>query len=268
MKKTYTRHQIIKSIKHWKNVLKMIDESKSPLLDAFAEKFGEDVVFSNKKIHLTNNNVKTIFDIFNLYLFDNELNYNNILIECLPYNAICNMAKTIYDKYKQHNDDEYIPPPESIYGMHYAIVINDVITYDDPLIFADEEIIFLNMSKIDHKSFSLQAASLCHEMIHYYDRLFGEYKDKYKEYFISKIKPKMHSTPTFERKMKEANNNYIDVVKYIPQNQTSSQSDDKAVELALKALKESENGMSCIIDKNTAEVQLVGNRRYIVIQDF
>ena len=42
---------------------------------------------------------------------------------------------------------------------------------------------------------------------------------------------------------------------------------DQAVK-SVKQMQESENGMSCTIDKNTAEVQLVGNRRYIIIQDF
>lgn len=156
-----------------------------------------------------------MFDVFNLYLFDNKLT-DNILIKCLPYDGICKLAKTIYDKYKKQIDDEYVPPPPSIYGMHFAIVLNDIFTYNDPLIFADEEILFLNESVIGNKSFALYASSLCHEMIHYYDRLFGEYQDKYKAYFISKKKPNLHDTPTFEQKMKEANDNYIDVVKYIP----------------------------------------------------
>ena len=38
MKNIYTRHQIIESIKHWKNVLKELDKSKSPLLDIFVIK--------------------------------------------------------------------------------------------------------------------------------------------------------------------------------------------------------------------------------------
>lgn len=268
MKQQYTKHQILEAIKHWKSILKKIDESKSLLLDVFAEKFGEDVVFSNKCLQLSNHNVKAMFEIFNVHLFDSKLNINEIMIECLSYDDMCKMAKSIYNKYKRPTDDEYISPPQSIYGMHFAIALNDIFTYDDPLIFANEEVIFLNMSKINNKSFSLQAASLCHEMIHYYDRLFGEYESRYKTFFISKIKPRLHDTPTFERKMKEANDNYIDVVKYIPNSQTPDQSDEKAVKLALQALKESENGMPCIIEQNTPEVQLVGNRHYIVIQDF
>jgi len=244
-----------------------MDESKSHLLDKFAKIFGEDVVFSNKPFIQNDKNINVIFDIFNAYLFDNMLN-KTILLKCLPYDDICKAAKIVYDKYKKPTDADYISPPTSIYGMHFAIVLNDVFTYDDPLIFADEEILFLNESNIGNKSFALYASSLCHEMIHYYDRLYGEYKDKYKAYFISKKKIDLHNTSTFERKMKEANDNYINVVKNIPKTQTPSQSDNKAIDLVLQSLKESENGMSCIIDKNTANIQLVGNKQYIVIQDF
>ena len=42
----YTKQQIVKTIKYWESVLKRIDESQSPLLDAFIEKFGEDTVIS------------------------------------------------------------------------------------------------------------------------------------------------------------------------------------------------------------------------------
>ena len=267
IQKRHSRKQIIEAIKYWQNVLKQMDESKSPLLDAFTEEFGADVVFSRKPFDSNIENFYLMFNIFNSYLFNNELDHS-IEIKYLPYNSICKSTKAIYDKYKKPNDDEYVPPPETIYGMHFAIVLNDTFTYDEPLIFAKEEIIFLNESKIKGTSFSLHLASLCHEMIHYYDRLFGEYKDQYKAFFISKKNPKLHNTPTFERKMKEANNNYIDVVKNIPKLQTSSQSDDKAIDLILQALKESENGASCIIDENTSNVQFVGNKRYIVIQDF
>lgn len=50
--------------------------------------------------------------------------------------------------------------------------------------------------------------------------------------------------------------------------QMLDKSDDKTVNAVLSALNESENGMSCVIDENTANVQLVGNRRYVIIQDF
>ena len=50
MKKFYTKRQITESIRFWENVLKRINESKSPLLDACVKQFGEDVVFGGKKL--------------------------------------------------------------------------------------------------------------------------------------------------------------------------------------------------------------------------
>ena len=152
----------------------MIDESKSELLNAFAKVFGENVVFSNQPFNQNTKNINIMFNIFNQYLFDNAL-VDKIAVKSISYDDICKLAKSIYNKYKKPTDADYMPPPTTIYGMHFAIVLNDIFTYNDPLIFADEEIIFLNTSNIGNKSFALCAASLCHEMIHYYDRLFGEY---------------------------------------------------------------------------------------------
>ena len=174
MKHHYTQQQIVEAIKYWESVLKSMDESKSPLLDEFAKTFGENVVFSKQPFSQNYKNINMIFDMFNQYIFGNKL-ANNVLIKCLSYDDICKIAKSIYDKYKRPNDNEYTPPPTSIYGMHFAVVLNDVFRYNDPLLFADEEILFLNESNIGNKSFALYASSLCHEMIHYYDRLFGEY---------------------------------------------------------------------------------------------
>ena len=46
MHKQRTKQQIIEAIKHWESVLRMLDESKSSLIDDFIEKFGEDIVLS------------------------------------------------------------------------------------------------------------------------------------------------------------------------------------------------------------------------------
>ena len=68
MNHKYTKKQIIESIKYWKNVLKMLSESKSVLLDAFAEKFGEDIVFGNnghERINASLDIAKNIYSIVN-----------------------------------------------------------------------------------------------------------------------------------------------------------------------------------------------------------
>lgn len=73
MKHNYTKHQIIEAIKHWKSVLRMMDESKSPLLDEFAKTFGEDVVFGNNKIITSLDMAKDIYNIVNNIVFNKQL---------------------------------------------------------------------------------------------------------------------------------------------------------------------------------------------------
>ena len=72
MKKHYTKKQITEAIAHWQSILKKIDESKSALLDAFADKFGNDVVFSvnDYKVILPSLEIiKNIYDIANQIVF-------------------------------------------------------------------------------------------------------------------------------------------------------------------------------------------------------
>lgn len=251
---------------HWENVLVQMNESKSQILDVFASEFGNDIVFGNAPFNPNDLDIKTIFGILNEYLFEPRLQY--IPVKYLEYQSICNDVRTIFNKYKQADDKDYELPPKTIYGMHFAIVLNVEFSYSEPLIFADEEIIYLNKSILNGKSFSLHVSSLCHEMIHYYDRLYGEYQNRYKVYFITGEDPKLHDSPTFNQKMNDANNNYIKVVKNIPSGQTVDTSNTDAVTLAIAALEESETKKPCTLSSNTPNVQLVGNRRYIVIQDF
>lgn len=49
----------------------------------------------------------------------------------------------------------------------------------DKIKLLDNDIIIINKSKLANRSFSLWLATICHEMIHYYDRLCGEYVNFY-----------------------------------------------------------------------------------------
>lgn len=73
MQYKYTKQQIIEAIKHWQNVLAKIDESRSLLLDAFANKFGSNVIYSKKPFMLNNAQALEIFSIVNKFLFDSRL---------------------------------------------------------------------------------------------------------------------------------------------------------------------------------------------------
>ena len=150
-----------------------MDESKSILLDAFADEFGTDIVFGRATFKVNDTKSEKMFSIFNSVLFENKLPV--IPVKCMEYFKICETDSGIYNKYRQPEDEPYVNPPETIYGMHSDIILNKIFKYDEPLRFAKEEVIYLNLSKLTGTSFPLIAATLCHEMIHSYDRHFGEY---------------------------------------------------------------------------------------------
>jgi len=103
--------------------------------------------------------------------------------------------------------------PDLFFGVHSVLYDNDLntIKWTDKLILHDD-VILLNMNHIHNKSLSFLIACLCHEMIHYYDRLFGEYCDFTKYTLITRIKKDKHNTMTFETMKEEANNLGIKVI--------------------------------------------------------
>lgn len=64
-----------------------------------------------------------------------------------------------------------------------------------------DDIIFINLDKLHDISFMMLISALCHEMIHYYDRMYGEYLDLFMFNLTHKnIVKDSHTTPTFKRK--------------------------------------------------------------------
>lgn len=77
------------------------------------------------------------------------------------------------------------------------------------------EVIFINLSKINDMNFLILASALCHEMIHFYDRVFGEYKTVLTYNLLNaKYDKKIdsHTTPTFKDKMKRSHELKINVI--------------------------------------------------------
>lgn len=170
MNHKYTRQQIIESIKYWKNVLKTLDESKSPLLDAFAEKFGKNVVFSRQPYVLTNQCAIEIAKILNDVLFDSKIvTFPDIKV--LTYGQFCKEYRFCESNYCNKPFYKIICPKNVFFGDHYIVIENDLNTLkpNDNLIYS-HEIIFLNLDKLKYRSFIMNAATLCHELIHTYDR--------------------------------------------------------------------------------------------------
>ena len=72
-------------------------------------------------------------------------------------------------------------------------------------------------------------------MIHYYDRLFGEYCDFTKYTLITGIKKDKHNTMTFETMKEEANNLGIKVIQQIPKDKDAEILDKEGILLFKKA---------------------------------
>ena len=88
----HTKQQIVEAIKHWESVLKRMDESKSLLLDAFIEKFGEDVVINRKPYILSNDSAIEIAKILNDFLFESKI-VNFPEIQILTYGQYCKVHR-------------------------------------------------------------------------------------------------------------------------------------------------------------------------------
>lgn len=214
-----------------------LNESKSQLLDRLADAFGYDLVFGkNVKYDLTDDNVQLIYTCLNSLMFETGL--GKIPIRCLSRDNICAELKAICER---EGDSSYREPVGLFYGVYNVLIDNDICSLkpSDKLLFRDDSI-FINMDELSHKSFVFCTATLCHEMIHFYDRIYGEYEMYQKTSLLTQIKRDTHLTPTFKRLKMSANNQNLDVISKIPFGYTSDMSDEKAVSAALATLNEKE----------------------------
>lgn len=75
-------------------------------------------------------------------------------------------------------------------------------------------------------------------MIHYYDRLFGEYCNFIKYQILTRIAKNIHNTLTFETMKDKANDNGINVIRDIQSDKNAEILDNDGIELLLKKAKD------------------------------
>lgn len=212
MKKHYTKRQIIESIKHWQNVLKMMNESVyNAVIDALVDEFGKDVVLSTKFDYtLTQQDLKKIFSILNLHLFDNKIKYLPVVL--WPMEKL--VDKLNYHAKMSGSNNEDIKAIKCL-GVHSSIC-TEVYNSNNEIVDIKirDHYLIINSSEIINNIFIFVIAVICHEMIHAYDQQSSnEVHDlvlnweKYHE-----KEPEVHQTRIFKDKMKEANENGINVV--------------------------------------------------------
>lgn len=146
------------------------------------------------------------------------------------------MKQFLKRRNSKYTDEDF---PEIMIGVHSVLYDNDVenLKMTDVLQLHDD-VIILNTDYVQNKSLIFAIASLCHEMIHYYDRLFGEYCTYSKCAIITKSKINMHNTPTFENMKDEANNIGINVIQEIPHHKNIDILDAQSIQLLMKKAEE------------------------------
>lgn len=255
--KKYTKEQITKAIKYWSRALERMDEveatkKSNAVVDGLIAEFGEDLVKSDQlNYRLNDADLKKIFDILNKTLFDSKL--PKVKLRYIPEQLVINqmndnlLMSEIFDTSYDSAD---------CYGV-YSAVCTDLHDSkgDTKDVVVDDDVIMINSSKLRKCIFIFAVAAICHEMIHYCDRFSREYHDLV--LYASKTKTKLgdtHDDLVFELKMKEANENGIQVVK-------SFTAQDNYVDLNMKA----RYHLKSIIGENIENNNVVSKNDHTVI---
>lgn len=167
MKYTYTKKQIVESIKYWQKILKQMNESKSQLLDICIKQFDEDIIFSNEQLfELTEQNIKILFKILDNWLFASKLSSIKDLKLFIGNPVQLNSIILDYSN--------YIPIDLTKYVALYQPDRYDYTIDGKRISTIRKDAIFINIDFHDYTTFSYIFQALCHEMIHAYDMHFGK----------------------------------------------------------------------------------------------
>ena len=256
MQKKYTKHQIVEAIKHWESLLKRMDEKQQTLMSRLVKVFGEDLV-KNQHVNLSQSQVEQLYKILNNFVFDNILDdipvklmdIDNIIeelhrqdeVENIPYQDYSSKKKS-YGFYINVGDvDESLSDNKQIFSLKYR-----------------NHMIYINQSKCNGLSFLKQVAVLCHEMIHYYDALYGQYKKFHQISYLQKREKNDHLTPTFKQKKKDARTMEIPVSSFIV-NFWENLSDEEFMKV-IEQLDESELSSPPFSELQSTECTKVGKK--------
>lgn len=252
MKKTYTKRQILEAITYWQNALKEMNENRQTLLMCLRRKFGDAV--DNQHVMLIQTQFeKKMYKILNVFMFDNML--NAIPIKLMSIDDI------IEDLHQQDKNNgiqyqDYDDKKES-YGFYTNLATIDSNYPENKQIFSlkyDHHMIYLNADLCNGLSFIKQTAVLCHEMIHYFDALYGQYKKQHQLSYLKNRKFDDHSTSTFIKMKRKARKMEIPVSSFI-QDDWTGMSDEEFMK-AIEKIDESEIRFSLKGLKSTGTVKV------------
>ena len=170
-------------------------------MSLLANRYGNNLVLSDSRsFNLNNDIVYDLFKIFNANIFSSRLPQTEIL--CGQYNKIT----------AELSRRGAGIPTNDFYGMFSTIADDEKLkSLNDNLEYRDD-LIIINTSLVNNSNFIFACSSLCHEMIHCYGKIFGEEPlcDKY--WLLYKIKIDVHTTPTFIKMKRKANDMGLTVI--------------------------------------------------------
>lgn len=237
-----------------------MDESNNALLDAFAKTFAIDNMLKTPcNVKMDANLLDRCFSILNEHFF----------LSSLPKIPLMYESDAAIRKFLMNRKTKRSKIPSLFFGVHSVICENDIITSQNDKLDLHDDVILLNSNHINGRSISFLVACLCHEMIHYYDRLFGEYCDFIKYTMMTGIEVNKHNTATFEIMKEKANDLGVNVIQEIPIGKNAKILDKEAIALLFKKAQEEglilENGHK---KKDTESISYFHDRPGCVINTF
>ena len=139
-----------------------LNESEEQLHRKLYSLFGESLYDANAMCDLDKQNLASVFSVFNSELFGNRLQHLDPLV--LSTNEI----QALFDKY-YHDED-----PKNMYALYMPIPNWHEMELNNMKPILNDQFLIVNSTTCKDASVSFIVNALCHEMIHYYDTIFGD----------------------------------------------------------------------------------------------
>ena len=147
--------------------LRLMNESiYNNVIDALISEFGKDIVLSREfNYNLTQSDLKKIFNILNLYLFENKIKFLQVVL--WPMNKL--VDKLNYHAKMSGPENKEIKSVRCL-GVHSSIC-NEVYNENSEVVDVKlrDHYLIINSSEISNSIFIFVVSVICHEMIHAYD---------------------------------------------------------------------------------------------------
>lgn len=170
-----------------------MNESEGQLHKKLYSLFGDSLYDANTMSSIDSSNLRSTFTILNAELFDNKLQPLDPLV------LSTSQIQELFDKYK-HNDN-----PNNMYALYMPIPNWHEMELNNMKTILDNQFLIVNSTTCKYASTSFIVNALCHEMIHYYDTMFGDVLALVLDSYRSNKMFNEHLTHIFEEKSKEAN---------------------------------------------------------------